>query len=104
MRDENNHTHIHHDSGTSFPSVLLGMVIGAVITYLFANREGQKIRNQILKEGIRLLDEISEKAQQFEEKAQSEIEEMVEDVPDHIEKIQKKGRRFFFRRHQSLES
>lgn len=105
MRDSDNHTHIHHAAGgTNFPSVLLGMAIGAAMTYLFANREGQKIRNQLLKEGARLLDEVSQKVTELEEKAKEEITDEIESVPEHIEKIQKKGRRFFFRRHHSHES
>lgn len=110
-KDHDNHNHIHHNSGTSISSVLIGMAIGAAITYLFANREGQKIRDQILKEGARLLDEVAEKAKELEQKAREkqedvreEIEQMVEEVPEHIEKIQKKGRRFFFRRSHAHES
>lgn len=110
MKDEG-HTHIHHNnSSTSLPSAFLGLALGAVVTYLFANKEGQKIRDQILKEGIRLLDEVSEKAQEMQEKAEEAggeiketVKEAVEQVPEHIEQIQKKGRRFFFRR-QSAES
>lgn len=112
MKDSDQHTHIHHQTqGTNFAGVLLGMAIGAVVTYLFANREGQKVRDHILKEGTRLLDEVSQKAHELEEKAQSvteemteELEEKLEEVPEHIEQIQKKGRRFFFRRHHSPES
>lgn len=106
MKDED-HTRIHQSSNTSLSSVLLGMAIGAAITYLFANREGQKIRNQILKEGARLLDEVSQKAKELEEQTQekeTEIEQMVREVPEHIENLQKKGRRFFFRRSHAHES
>ncbi|MBI3283020.1 YtxH domain-containing protein [Candidatus Curtissbacteria bacterium] len=104
MRDSDNHTHNYHTTAPSISSALLGMAIGAVITYLFANREGQKIRNQILKEGVRFLDEVSQKVQELEEKTENEITQTVESIPEHIEKIQKKGRRFFFRRHSSHES
>lgn len=108
MKDDN-HTHIHHNSqSTSISSALLGIALGAVITYLFANKEGQKIRDQILKEGIRLLDEVQKKAQEMQEKAQETgeeiketVQEVAEGVPQHIEQIQKKGRRFFFRRHSA---
>lgn len=110
MKDED-HTHIHHTQNTSISSALLGVAIGAAITYLFANKEGQKIRDQILKEGVRLLDEVARKVQELEQKAKDvgeqvteEIAQSLEEVPEHIEKIQKKGRRFFFRRHQSHES
>jgi gas vesicle protein len=94
------------------------MVIGAAITYLFTNKDGQKVRDVLLKEGTRLLDEVSKKAQSIEERLEEEqvgrelaekiegvkkgveeIEQIVEEVPGHIEQIQKKGRRFFSRRH-----
>lgn len=125
MSENDRHEHhIHHNSGgTNFSSVLLGAAIGATITYLFANKEGQKVRDQLLKEGTRLLDEVADKVQEMQEKVESgkvqeqlsekiedvkksvgEIEQIVEEVPGHIERIQKKGRRFFFRKPHPAES
>jgi len=94
---------------TNFSSVILGIAIGAVVAYLFANKDGQKIKDQLLKEGARLLDEVSDKMKEVEEKVdqsqlKEELEEKIEEIPEHIEQIQKKGRRFFFRKHQSGES
>ena len=94
---------------------MLGIIIGAAVTYLFTNKKGQKIKDHLLKEGKKLLEDISDIAADLEEnvtkkleEGKGEVEEKVEEapeVPQHIEQIQKKGRRFFFRRsHTNPES
>ena len=121
MNDHHNHDHRNrHDSGSGVTSLLFGIAVGAAVAYLFANKDGQKIRDTLLKEGQKILDEVSTKIQEVEKsdpvqaakeqleskledvKGQvSEIEQMVGDVPEHIEQIQKKGRRFFFHKPRS---
>lgn len=101
------------DSSSSLSSLILGVAIGAAITYLFTNKEGKKIRGFLLEEGTKLLDEISEKAQEVQEKVESgqakeelsqKIENIKEEVPQHIDKLQKKGRHFFFHKPHPTES
>ena len=123
MTDHHIHHHstARHSSVNNYSGVVLGMAIGAAVTYLFVNKDGQKIRELILKEGTKLLGDIAEKADSIQESVQEtaigkeitekiedvkksvdEIEQMVESVPDHIDEIQKKGRRFFFKKpHQN---
>lgn len=103
-------------NNNNFSSVVLGVIIGTAVTYLFTNKKGQKIKEHLLREGKKLLEDLAEIAQEAEENVakkleeeKKEIEEKVEEVtsevPKHIEQLQKKGRRFFFRRSQTrLES
>lgn len=96
------------EKNNNFSSLVVGVIIGAAITYLFTNKKGQKIKDHLLKEGEKLLEGISDIASDLEEnvtkkleEGKEEVEEKVEEapeVPQHIEQIQKKGRRFFFRR------
>ena len=104
------------DNKNNFSSLVLGVIIGATITYLFTNKKGQKIKDHLLKEGKRLLEDVADIASEMEDNVakkleeekkeiEEKVEEVTEEVPKHIEQIQKKGRRFFFRRSQTrLES
>lgn len=103
-------------------TLILGVAIGAALTYLFTTKKGQKIKDKLLTEGQSLLEEIGEKVSAIEEEIldkeeetheklvegakeiEEKIEEAVEEIPEHIEQLQKRGRKFFFRRHQSPES
>ena len=108
-------------------SFVIGVLVGAALTYVFTTKKGQKLKEQILKEGNKLLETLSEELEEGKDKAQElieahshevkekiaegekvvakeadnlkeEIQEKVEDVPKQVAEIQKKGRRFFFRR------
>lgn len=104
------------EKNNNFPSLVVGIIIGAAITYLFTNKKGQKIKDHLLKEGKRLLEDVADIASEMEENVAKKLEEekeeieekvkeVTEEVPKHIEQIQKKGRRFFFRRsHTNPES
>lgn len=108
------------------PSFVLGILVGAALTYLFTNKQGQKIRDELLKEGSKLLEKIGEEAEHakdiIEEKSpqiqnqilntteavKTEVEEIageagqiIREVPEKVEEIQKKGRKFFFKKHSS---
>ena len=106
---------------------LLGAIIGAALTYLFATKSGQKIKNELIKDLSDVLESIGEEIEAAEgeprpegresakielESAKEEVQKKVEqvaeeirEVPQQIEKIQKKGRHFFFRkRHRQQES
>lgn len=92
MSDQNNNR--------SLSSLILGIAIGAALTYFLTTKKGQKIKERLLTEGRKLLEELGEEASQVKEK----IEEEKEEIPDHISQIQKKGRRFFFHRSHRTES
>lgn len=98
-------------------TLIIGVAIGAALTYLFTTKKGQKIKDRLLTEGQGLLEDIGEKISNLQEEileekdeieekleegvkaVEEKIEETTSDIPQHIEQIQKKGRRFFFRRH-----
>ena len=96
------------EKSSNISTLILGVAIGAALTYLFTTNKGQKIKERLLTEGKSLLEGIGEKISNLEEEIldeKDEIEEKleegikaVEEVPQHIEQIQKKGRRFFIRR------
>ncbi len=85
-------------------SFLLGAIIGAALTYLFTTENGKKMKEELLLEAKKVLEAIGENAQEAGEKIEEEkvkMEEIIaEEMPKHIEEIQKKGRRFFFKRSQ----
>ena len=110
----------HHDSQTTkagFSTLVAGAVIGAALTYLFGTKSGQKVKDELVKEGQKLLDKMSEGLEDVRDKIEEsdigekissgaksvkkEVEETAEEIPQHIAQIQKKGRRFFFRRSHS---
>lgn len=76
----------------------LGIALGAFITYLITKKKGQNIKNLLAKEGHRLVDELAAKAPSALEN-QNANKDAVDQIHQHIDQIQKKGRRFFFRRH-----
>ena len=108
-------------------TLFVGIAIGAALTYLFTTKNGQKIKEELIREGTKLLDKIgqsleeaeeksetikkvSEKVEEVKEAAVSEVQELKEsteeairEVPKQVEQIQKKGRHFFFKRHASDE-
>lgn len=94
------------EKNNNLSTLILGVAIGAALTYLFTTKRGQKIKDRLLTEGQGLLEDIGEKISNLEEEIleeKDEVEEKLEEgtkaeIPQHIEQIQKKGRRFFFRR------
>ncbi len=109
-------------------SLLIGIAIGAALSYLFTTKNGQKIKDELIKEGSKLLDKIGESLEEAEKKSpelkkvkdaveevkdavvseakevQETAEEAIREVPQQVQQIQKKGRHFFFKRHTSSES
>ncbi|KKR86764.1 MAG: hypothetical protein UU34_C0010G0007 [Candidatus Curtissbacteria bacterium GW2011_GWA1_41_11] len=102
---------------------LVGAIIGAALTYLFATKSGQKIKNELIKDLSDVLESIGQDLEEKvpetkaeldsvkekiatglegalarKEEVTEEIKEEIREVPQQIEKIQKKGRRFFFRK------
>ena len=95
---------------------VLGVVVGAAVTYLYTNEKGQKLRDSLLKEGTKILEKFSEgmeevekdlqkTAKTVEEKIEEPVSEVTEElrevaaqIPQQVQEVQKKGRRFFFSR------
>lgn len=136
MSETKEHTH-KDNTNSSFSTLITGIVVGAALTYLFTTESGRKIKDELLKEGTKLVDglgdeiekantkaqetkeefteEVSKKKKELEveihEAAQSvknqiktvqeDVAEITEVVPQQVEQIQKKGRRFFFAKKSS---
>lgn len=105
----------------SFNAFVTGAVLGALATFLFATKSGRKIKDELLEEGIRIFEAVTEEIEEapeqikegkkevkkeFAEKVEQVAEvreavvdstgEVLREVPEQIENIQKKGRHFFF--------
>lgn len=115
-----------NEKGNNLAPFIAGVIIGAALTYLFANKEGRKLKDTLLSEGAKILgslgdvshsvkEEIEQVAEQKKEElsqeishdleeAKEKVETVIREVPQQVEKVQKKGRRFFFSRRHSAES
>lgn len=100
------------NKNSNLSTLIIGVVIGAALTYLLMTKKGQKIKDHLLKEGKKLLEDVADiasettenitkKLEEEKEQIEEKVEEATEEIPKHIEQIQKKGRRFFFRRSAS---
>lgn len=108
--------HTHPSNNNSASTLLAGLVIGVALTYLFGTEDGRKLKDQLIKEGQKLLSTLEDKKEEVREKVEPEIEQKIvetvqamegvkddvvdniSEVPQHIEALQKKGRKFFFHR------
>lgn len=104
------------DKHPHLSTFLAGFILADTISHLFGTEGAQRLKEEIVKEGGHLLEnigqdmkEVKEKIEEVKEEAKEKVAENVRDVketlektvpevPKHIEQIQKKGRRFFFRK------
>ena len=115
-----------NEKGNNLAPFIAGIILGAALTYLFANKEGRKLKEKLLSEGAKILgtlgevtqtageevgqiaeekkEEIAKEVSHELEEAKENVETIIRQVPEQVEKIQKKGRRFFFSRRHSAES
>ena len=118
-----------NNPNSSFSTFLSGIVLGAAVTYLFTTESGRKIKDELLKEGTKIIGSLGdefEKAKADVEKKKVEVQKQItettadisdikenisdavsqvteavtEHIPQEVEKIQKKGRHFFFSKKQ----
>lgn len=92
----------------SLSNLIAGIVIGAAVTYLFGTRDGRKLKDKLVKESAKILESLKEGLENIQEEPQDkekvarkleETQQVAEtEAPPHIEALQKKGRRFFFKR------
>jgi len=120
---------MNEEKNNSFGNFVTGAIFGAVVTFLFATKTGRKIKDELLEEGSRLIDalseeiedapkeiketgkeikkELAEKAGQMEdlkEAVEDSAHEVLREVPQQVENIQKKGRHFFFSKKSSSKN
>lgn len=103
---------------SNLAALIAGIVIGAAGAYLFTNPEGKKLKEKLIKDGRKLLENIGSDLSETKEKiieeapqeikstaqaaekvletAGEEIAQAAAEIPHQIDQIQKKGRRFFF--------
>ena len=115
-----------NEKGNNLAPFIAGVIVGAALTYLFANKEGRKLKEKLLYEGAKILgtlgevsqtakkeieqvaeqkkEELSQEISHDLEEAKEKVETIIREVPQQVEKIQKKGRRFFFSKRPSAES
>lgn len=115
-----------NEKGNNLAPFIAGVIIGAALTYLFANKEGQKLKEKLVAEGAKILgslgettqtaarevrevaeekkEEIAKEVSHDIEEAKEKVETIIRQVPEQVEKVQKKGRRFFFSRRHGAES
>lgn len=96
-----------------FSGILLGGLLGAALVFLYGTKEGKKIKDELIKKGREVIDdlpdvvrdlekqgeEFAQKAEEvkdkLEEKARefsSEAKEKIDSSLSHIEEAQKRGR------------
>ena len=117
------------EKNNSFSTFITGVVFGAALTFLFATKTGRKIKDELLEEGSRLIDtlteeiedapqeiketkkeikkELAQKAEQvedFKEAVGDSAQEILREVPEQVENMQKKGRHFLFSKKSSPKS
>jgi len=133
---DRDHSH-DHNNNINLAALVAGALMGAAAVYLLGTEKGRKLKDELLEEGQKLLDKIGDEVDhvhdQIEdhqdeikgklaegiEKVEETVEDLelgrraegvvktIEDVPQHIAAVQKKGRKFFFHRshpHHTAES
>lgn len=114
---DNDHHCAHHGSeNNNMSGLIAGALIGAAAAYLFGTEKGKKLKAELIEEGQKLLERIGNEIESAQLKTQQEqikgkiaqtidkaedVVESLSEVPEHIAEVQKKGRKFFFKRHSS---
>src|SRR3989304_6521795 len=115
-----------NEKGNNLAPFIAGVIRGAALTYLFAAKEGQKLKEKLLSEGAKILgtlgevtqtakgeieqiaegkkEEITQEVSHDLEEVKEKVETVIREVPEQVEKIKKKGRRFFFSKRHSADS
>ena len=111
-----------NEKNNNLTLLILGIAMGAGAAYLFTTKEGKILKEKLIKEGKKLLEELGEgieeagvkledvkdsaqdKLTEGAEQVREKVEEVVNEVPGQVEQIKRKSRRFFFKRHASKES
>src|SRR3989338_9827424 len=103
-------------SSGNLSTLLACVVLVAAVMYLFITKDGKKLKNKLLDDAQKFLDKIENDVENSIENKKEEIEnklaetedrvvdikdemvEVVAEIPAHIAEVQKKGRKFFFKR------
>ncbi|MBI2326805.1 YtxH domain-containing protein [Candidatus Curtissbacteria bacterium] len=57
-----------NENKSSLSQLLIGIAIGAAITYLFTTKKGQKIKEDLIEEGTKFLEKLGKELEEPEEK------------------------------------
>jgi len=81
------------EESSFFTSFILGLLTGAIITFLLGSEEGKKIKKRLLKRGKELLEnlpELIEEAKQKEQELQKDIKKIPSKVEKEAQKVEQK--------------
>ncbi len=80
-----------NEKNENFPtSFIAGVVIGAVLTYLFTTETGKKIKKELLKDATRALENVGDELEDAEEKAKAELNLVKKELGQKKEEVEKK--------------
>lgn len=77
-----------NDSNGNLPTLITGIAIGAAITYMFTTETGKKIRDELIKEGSKILENIGDEVEKAKDKVQDEGEQLLEGVKEKKAEIE----------------
>lgn len=76
-------------SSTGFTNFLTGAIVGAALTYLFTTESGRKIKDELLKEGTKLLENFGDEVEKAQVKLVPTEKKIVAKVEQKAEEVQK---------------
>ena len=77
-------------NNSNLSSLIIGIAVGAALTYLFTTKNGQKIKDLILEESEDLLEKLGKELEEPKEKLIEEKEKIQEKVEEAREAVQEK--------------
>ena len=88
MSEAKNNDHNHSPSqNNSFQVLIAGAVIGAVLTYLFTTESGKKIKEELIHEGSKLLDNIGDEIEKTKDKVEDGRDALIAQVDQKKQEI-----------------
>lgn len=76
-------------STTGFTNFLTGAIVGAALTYLFTTESGRKIKDELLKEGTKLLENFGDEVEKAQVKLAPTEKKIAQKVEQKAEAVQK---------------
>lgn len=76
-------------STTGFTNFLTGAIVGAALTYLFTTESGRKIKDELLKEGTKLLENFGDEVEKAQVKLAPAEKKIAAKVEQKAEAVQK---------------
>lgn len=74
-------------NNSNISTFITGAVVGAVVTYLFTTESGRKIKDELIKEGSKLLESVGDELEKVKDRAEDEGEKLLEEVKEKKKEI-----------------